>query len=225
MSRSRILPSARAALCMPLACMALLFASGCTRPVTASGEWNEAVPRGQSFSRLLIVGVSPNVNQRCAFEEALAASLRGSATSVTTSCSAIGSGEPLTREAVDKAVAKTDADAVLATRLVTSSAGASEGGTTETRGDAYYKATDFGYTTGYWGIYGIPVVYGQFETMPSVLTVQGAVVIRSDLYATSGPTLVYTVNTKATKLESRDQALLQIAPAIAERLDQAGLLR
>lgn len=198
--------------------------AGCTRPVTADGAWSEGVPRNQTFSRLLVLGVSPDINARCAFEEALVDSLRATGVTARTSCSVLGTKEPLTREAVERGVAAFDADAVVATRLVTASAGLKEGGTIETRGAGYYKATDIGYDTGYWGLYGVPVVYGEFQTAPSVFSVQGAVQIATSVYETRGPTLVYVVQTSATHLEGREQALVQIGPAIAGQMSRDGLI-
>lgn len=198
--------------------------AGCTRPVTSDGAWSEGVPRNQTFSRLLVVGVSPDINARCAFEEALVDSLRATGVTAKSSCTVLGTKVPLTREAVERGVADFGADAVVATRLVASSAGLEEGGTIETRGAGYYKATDIGFETGYWGVYGVPVVYGEFQTAPSVFSVQGEVRIATSVYATSGPTLVYVVQTNATHLESRDQALVQIGPAIATQLSRGGLI-
>ncbi len=43
---------------------------------SVEGEWSENVSRDQTFSRVLVVGVSPNLNQRCGFERAMAAKIR-----------------------------------------------------------------------------------------------------------------------------------------------------
>jgi len=199
--------------------------SACTQPVRVDGSWGEGVPRDQSFSKVLVVGVSPDVNQRCAFEEDLANNLREASVVARASCRELGVKEPLTRENIERAVASFGADAVLATRLVQAGMGLAEGGTTETRGDAYYKPIGYGYETGYWGAYGVPVVYGAFQTAPSVISLQGTATIVSTLFETRGATPVYIVETRAQGFESREQGLTLVTPAIAERLVRAGVVR
>jgi hypothetical protein len=67
-------------------------------------------------------------------------------------------------------------------------------------------------------------VYGTFVTSPSITTLQGNVHVMSRLFETQGAKLIYTVDTKAKDLESRDEALLDITPAIAARLRQEKLV-
>jgi len=210
------------AACLATAGLAVL--AGCATTVSTHAEWNEGAPRDRAYSRLLVIGLTPDINQRCAFEDAVAQNLRNAAVTAKTSCAVLGTHEPITREAVERGIASFDADAVLATHLVEAQAGLEEGGTHETRGAGYYKPVGYGYATGYWGVYGVPVVYGQFETAPSVLSVQGSGRIATSLYETRGATLVYTVETSATDLETRSQALVQIAPAITDRLRKDGLV-
>ena len=207
--------------------LTVVVLAGCAaQSVTSSGEWREGVARDQSFSRVLVVGVSPNINQRCAYEQDLADNLRSATVTARSSCNVMGADkEPLTRESIERAVSSFGADAVLATRLVDSSMGLNEGGTRETRGDAYYKPIGYGYDMGYWGAYGVPVVYGQFQTAPSVITLQGTARITTTLFETHGATPVYTIETMATNLESREQALAEVVPTISKRLQQDGLVR
>jgi hypothetical protein len=214
----------------PLASGALLAVavlSGCAaQTVTSDGLWREGVERNQSFSRVMVVAVSPDINQRCAYEQDMADSLRSTTVTARSSCNVMGAAkEPLTLESVEAAVAAFGADAVLATRLVDSSMGLNEGGTRESRGDAYYKPIGYGYDMGYWGAYGVPVVYGQFQTAPSVITLQGTAQITTTLFETRSATPVYTIETRATNLESREQALAEIVPTISQRLRQDGLIR
>jgi hypothetical protein len=199
--------------------------AGCNRTVSNDAKWGEGVPHSQAFSRLLVVGLSPDANVRCAFENDLAYNLRSPTVTAKTSCSVLGTKEPITRESVERGIASFGADAVLATRLVDASSKLQEGGTAETRGGGYYKATDLGYATNYWGVYGVPVVYGEFQTAPSLFSIRGTIRIMTSVYETRGATMVYSVETKAKNLESREQALVDITPAIAERLRRDGLVR
>lgn len=199
--------------------------AGCSSQVAVDGAWTEGVARQGGFTNILVVGVSPDVNQRCAFEQSMTANLRSDTVQATTSCAAMGTKEPLTRENVEKAVAKVGADAVLATRLVDFSGKAKEGGSADARGGGYYKATDVGYATGYYGYYGVPVVYAEFETAPSVFTATGDARLITNVFETKGAALIYSLDTKAKNLQSREMALAEISPEIVERLRDDGLLR
>lgn len=221
----------------PIAALLLAGAavlSGCAQTVKVKSDWPTDTARNQSFSRVLVVGVSPHYNQRCAFETFLASQIRSAATTVFTSCRALSSSEPLTRENIERAIAEHQADAVLATILVAAEVGAQEGGTSETRGEGYYKATGYGYAMTYFGrygayggydAYGVPVVYGEFRTAPPVTTVQGSVEIATGLFETAGATLVYELTTTARDLGSRADGLAEVSGAIADRLHRDKLVR
>ena len=200
--------------------------AGCAQQVRVSGAWQDDVPRDRSFSRVLVVGVSPDYNQRCAFESVLALQIRSESTTVITSCRAMSSKDPLTLENIERVIAEHQVDAVLATFLVAAEIRGQEGGTNETRGETYYKATGIGYDYyGYYGAYGMPVIYGEFQTAPSIMTVQGQVEITTRLFDTADGTLVYELNTKARDLESREAGLAIITGPIAERLRRDGVIR
>lgn len=214
------------------ACLAgfvLVAAAGCAtnKAVRSDGAWAGDASRNQSFSRLLVVGVSPDINQRCAFEDSMAQALRSANVGAETSCSILGAKEPLTREAVEKAIGSIQADAVLATRPLGGSTQLKEGGTHESRGDAYYKATDvgYGYGYGYYGMYGVPVVYAEFQSAPAEFYLEGGGKVRSEIYDTARAAMVYSVETEAKRLESRSQGLVVVTSSIATDLRKAGLVR
>jgi len=209
-----------------LACLLLVTVAACAgSPVKSDGRWAEGMSGGQSFSRILVLGMTPDTNQRCAFEDSMVQALQDQGVEAAAACAVLGIHEPLTRESVERGVASTGADAVLATRPLGSSVKVKEGGTIETRGDAYYKATDFGYATDYWGVYGVPVVYGEFQTAPAEFYLQGAVRVASALFRTRDAAHVYTVQTDAERVESRQQGMMVVTTGIAERLRRDGLLR
>lgn len=221
----RIAPSPTALFGPVLVLLAAGFLSGCTRQVAVDGNFTEGIARTGGFANFLVVGVTPDVNGRCAFEYSMAASLRSDSVKATASCALMSTKEPLTREGIERVVATLGADAVLATSLIASSAAVKEGGSADARGGGYYKATGFGYETGYWGAYGVPVVYGEFETAPSVFSIRGTARILTKLFETRDATLVYSLDTKAKNLDSREMAIAEITPAIADRLARDGLIR
>ena len=202
-----------------------LSLAGCGSQPTAAGAQQADAPRDQTFTRVLVVGVTPHVNQRCAFEFFLASQIKSESTKGVRSCDAVKEKNPLTLESIEAAIAAQQVDAVVATTLVTAEWGAEEGRGRDERGGGMYKATDAGYATSYYGAYGIPVVYGEFQTAPSITTVTGAVKVITKVYETRGATLVYTVETTAKNLESRDSALASLAESIAKRLRREGLIR
>jgi hypothetical protein len=201
--------------------------AGCERQVRVESSWQENVPHNQTFTRILVVGISPDVNIRCEFEHFLATQLRSESTAAITSCSTMPIEDPLTIESIDKAVAAEQADSVLATILVASNIGAKDGGMNETRGYAEYKATGVGYGGYYGGFgrYGVPVTYVEFQTAAPITTVNGEVDVVSRLFETSGGSLVYELITEAHDLQSRDSALAAITAPMADQLRNDGLIR
>ena len=203
-----------------------MLLSGCVPPAArVKGEWQDGVSRKQSFTKVLIVGVSPDVNQRCKFEAFMASQLRSESTKAIRSCDAVTKKDPLTLSSIEQAVESVQADAVLATILVSREYEAKEGGSRDTRGSAMYKAIDAGFGTGYYGVYGVPVIYGEFATAPAITTLEDEVRVSSGLYQTRDRTLIYTLDTQARNLESTDVALHDVAAAIANQLRRDGLTR
>ena len=201
-----------------------LLLAGCAQPARVSGSRQEGAPRDLTFSKVLVVGVSPDINQRCAFEYALASKISSAQTKAISSCRAMTQKEPLTREGIEAAVASQKADAVVATSLAEKQWDAATSGR-DTRGSGSYKATDAGYATGYYGAYGVPVVYGDFQTTASAKTLRGDIEVTSRVWETSGPPEVHTMATTVKNIESTDQGIIDLATAIAERLRRQGLTR
>jgi hypothetical protein len=204
-----------------LSALLLLSAALSASPSHASvtSAWSDNVSRDQSFSRVLVVGISPDLNQRCAFERALASNIKSANTVAIVSCDAMPPNTPLTRESIEAAVAAKNADAVLATSLISKSWAVKEGGGYDSRGGAYYKATD-----SYYGVYGT-VVAADFQTSAPITTVKGEAHVTSKLYETRGATVVYTVDTKVRNIESTGEGLAAITAPIGKRLRKDGLIR
>ena len=206
---------------------AALFAGPAQAKTSVKGEWAAGAPGKQSFTRVLVVGVSPSVNQRCAFEFFMASRLKSESVQAIRSCDAVKEKTPLTVESIEQAVVAAQADAVLATSLVSRAVESKEGGSRDTRGNASYKATDAGYATGYgyYGVYGVPVIYGEFVAAPAFSIAEGEAQVSSTLYQTKDRAPVFKLQTHARKLESTDAALQEIAAAIADKLRKEGLTR
>jgi hypothetical protein len=216
----------RGRIARPALLLGVAMLAGCGGPqVRATGDWQEGAARGQAFSRVLVVGISPDVKRRCPFERYLAARLESSATVAMASCDVVKQKDPLTRESIDEAIASQKIDAVVATSLISKEWSTKKGGDMDTRGGGSYKATDAGYATGYYGAYGVPVIYGEFTTQASVLTMKGEVRVTTKVFETRNATEVYSLDTIAKDIESQATGLDTVTTPIADRLRRAGLVR
>lgn len=191
----------------------------------AEGAAPDKAPRSKPYTRVLVVGVSPEVSQRCPFERFLAAQIQSASVTALPSCDVVAQKNPLTRESIEAAIASQQADAVVTTALVAMAMKSKEGGSRDTRGHGLYKATDTGFAYGYYGMYGVPVVYGEFQAAPALMEVKGAVEVVSRVYETGAQTMVYEVTTKAKDLGTRESALVELTGKIAKRLRKEGLIR
>lgn len=194
---------------------------GCSG-VSVKGTWQDGASHNQTYTRLLLIGVSPDRDLRCAFEATFGSQLVSAATTVISSCDQMGPKEPLTRENVERVAAATHADAVLATRLVSMNFGHGQGNGLDTRGDSVYKVDDFAY-----GAYGMPVYTVDFQTAPPLTSITSSLNVVTKFYATQGAQLIYTVDTvtKKQEIDSTAATLMTIATPTADRLRHAGLIR
>jgi len=201
--------------------------TGCSSQGKVTGDWAEGVPHNQTFKRVLVVGVSPDLDARCYFERFLAARIRSEHTVAMTSCAAVTKRDPLTRESIEEAVKAKQADAVVATILVSREWHMKKGGDMDTRGGGGYKAVDSGWADYYgaYGVYGVPVVYAEFQTAPSVTTLKTDAEIRTMVYSTRDASLVYTMETVVKGFEGRTEGLDAATTPIAERMRRENLIR
>lgn len=195
----------------------VMLVTACTRPAKVESAWVEGVPRTGPFSNIVVVGVTPNYNTRCRFERMVRDALDGAGVRTVTSCSKLGSKDPLTREALARIVAEVGADAVLSTRLVDGSTRLVEGATDEARDESYYKPIGYGHDPIY-GPYGVPVVYGTFVAEDPAFTLRRTVVVSSNLYEGKGATLVYTLDTTVYDKKTQGEVFQAIGEAITGRL-------
>jgi hypothetical protein len=201
----------------------LVGAAALSASVSASASvksaWVDKAARGKTFSRILVVGISPNIDQRCPFERNLASRLKSESTVAMASCDVVAEKNPLTRESIEAAVAAQNADAVIATSLISKDWDVKQGNTYDSRGGAYYKATD-----AYYGVYGT-VVAADFQTTAPVSMLNGGAHITSKLYETNGKTVVYTLDTTVKNVSSQEAGLIEITSPIGKRLRKDGLIR
>jgi hypothetical protein len=175
---------------------------------------------------VLIVGVSTNFTQRCAFEYSLASQMGGGSTAVFTSCDSMKSKDPLTRPNIENVAVADQVDAVLTTTLVSMQLGEQQGNTRDTRIVPYYQVTGVGWATGPLGEYGVPVAFVQLDTTPSVTMITGDIHVLTKLFDAHGATLIYTMDTiaKSGDVQSTSSGIESITSQIADRLRRDGLI-
>jgi len=199
--------------------------AGCAGNSSSSSTWASGAPRGTTYSRVLVVGVSASEDNRCMFENFLADELSSPSTQVIQSCNQATPVTPPTQESVARMVAATGADAVLATRLVGDHAAVQNDGSRDDRGGYYFKAEGTANAAGPWGFYDLPVVYGQYENQPPLSLLEGEVSVSSNFYSTRKSMLVCTISTTVKDNDTSDNAIASVAEAIADRLRHDGLVK
>jgi hypothetical protein len=199
--------------------LSLAWLSGCAGGSSVKSAWQSAPHL--SFSRILIVGLSTNFDQRCAFEFSLASQFSGGSTQALVSCNSMSPTDRLTRANIGRVVAAEHADAVLTSAVVTLQFGLKQG-----EGTPYYQVTGVGYVTGALGEYGVPVAFVQLETMPAIATVTGHIHLVTKLFDSKDATLLYSLDTqsKDDDLQSTPDAIDTITGLIGDRLRRDGVI-
>jgi len=207
-----------------LTLLALACAAGCAGTSGSTTTWASGAPR-DTYSRVLVVGVSASEDKRCMFEEFLADQLTSPSTQVIQSCNQATPVTPPTQESVARMAATTGADAVLATRLVGAQAAVQNDGSRDDRGGYYFKSEGMTDAIGPWGFYDLPVVYGQYENQPALKMLEGKFTVSSNFYDTQKAMLVTTLSTTVKDNDTTDNAIAAVAEAIADRVRRDGLVK
>lgn len=201
--------------------LSVAWLSGCVGSSgSVKGAWQ--VSPHPSFSRILIVAVSTDFDQRCSFEFSLASQFSGSSTLPIASCNTMMPKDHLTRANIERVVAAQHADAVLTTAIVTVQIGSQAGYTIP-----YYQVVGQGYVTGPMGEYGVPVAFVQLESTQSIPKVTGEVHLLTKLFDTRDATLLYSADTRAKSddIQSSSTAIATITGQIGDRLRRDGVIQ
>jgi hypothetical protein len=193
---------------------------------SVKSSWQESTAGRPSFSKILIVGVSTDFTQRCAFEYSMASQFQGSSTIPFASCDSMTPKDRLTRANIERVAASDHVDAVLTSAVVTLTLGAQQGNTRDTRATPYYQVTGVGWVTGDLGEYGIPVAFVQLESTPSIPQITGEVHVLTKLFGAKDATLLYSLDTKAKTddMQSTSSSIDTITALIADRLRRDGVI-
>jgi hypothetical protein len=194
--------------------------SGCATSSSANGAWQQPAPH-PLFSRILIVGISTNFDQRCAFEFSMASQFTGSSALPLVSCNTMMPKEPLTRANIERLVTALQADAVLTSAVVTLQVGAQASYTIP-----YWQVVGKGYVTGPMGEYGVPVAFVQLESTQSIPQITGEIHVLTKLFDSRDATLLYTadIRAKSDDVQSSATAVETLTGLIAGRLRKDGVI-
>jgi hypothetical protein len=202
-----------------LLALSVAWISGCATSGSADSAWQVPAPH-PSFSKVLIVGISTDYNQRCNFEFAMASQFEGT-TQPVVSCNSMTQTDLLTSANIERVAKAQQADAVLTTTVVTMQVG-SEPGTKI----PYYKVVGVGYATGPLGDYGVPVAFVQLASVKTLPTVTGDAHLLTKIFNVKNAALVYTADTetKADDLQSGSVTIETVTGQIGNRLRRDGVI-
>jgi hypothetical protein len=206
---------------MPLICGALL--AGCAGGNSVSGG-SHGSSSAHAYDRVLIVGLSSDYNQRCAFEFSLMSQLNANTPIAGASCDFLKPEDPLTRANILKVVASTKADAVVTTRALDSQFKAMQGGTMDDKGGVAYKPDDI-YESSFDDGHGVVVGIGEVVQYPPITVVAGTVHLLTRVYDTASKSQIDNFQTKVGNIRSETDFLLDVTPPIADQLRRDGIIR
>ena len=195
--------------------------SGCAGSSSSvKSAWQVPAPH-PVFARILIVGISTDFNQRCAYEFSMASWFSGTSSQPVVSCNSMTPSDQLTRANIERVVLAQHVDAVLTSAIVTFQVSEQAGYKIP-----YYQVTGVGYATGPLGEYGVPVAFVQLASVKTLPTVTGDVHILTKLFDTRDATLVYTLDTqtKTNDLQSTGTGVDTITALISAPLLRDGVI-
>jgi hypothetical protein len=204
--------------------LSVAWVGGCSGNSVKS-SWQQPGPP-TAFSRILIVGISANFNQRCAFEFSLASQFQGSSTTPIVSCNSMTEKDPLRRANIERVVAATHAEAVLTSAVVAMQMSSKQGNNLDTRGTSYYKVSEYGWVTSDLGDYGIPVAFVDLDRSNPTTQITSSVHIVTKLFGVNDKKLLYTLDTetKSQDFESTSSSIETITGQIGGRLRRDGVI-
>ncbi len=221
----RIAPERRL-ICQPpsrlLAGLLIILLAGCGTRTSVTGAWQDGKSRGNAYSHVLVVGVTPSSRARRSFELALAEAIAAGTTQASASIQATGGSAPqLSPEIVTQMVRDTGADAVLVTRLASRKVSVSE--SAGRVGVKTQQPTSLSGGTGLVDLFSLK--YNEYEE-PGEMTARSTAVVETSVYETSNSgRLIYMLTTTSEFKEGRDDVVGDVARAIAGQLRREGLIR
>lgn len=195
--------------------LAALLLAACTKGTKIKPVRHESRPAEAPYSKVLVVGVTPNEGLRWRWERLMAQTLEDRGLTAWSSVKEMGYDTPLNRDNVVVAVRKTGADAVLVSRLIrqdVAAKGVDARKEAKARRREEYIFDFFRYD------------YEEID-VPSYTLLTSTVEINTDLYETTEGRLVYSINTITYQKQTEWEVLDEVTIAIAKRLRRDKMAR
>ncbi|MFO1394920.1 MAG: hypothetical protein U1F09_14250 [Steroidobacteraceae bacterium] len=226
MNRSQVRSSARTSALHGAAALAVLLLAATSARAGSSTEWAPNAPRDHRYAKVLVVGISTSVDNRCNYENFLADQLQSKTVEVIQSCDLEDSPvQPPTRASVAEMAKDSGADAVLTTRFVGANAAVQNDGSRDDRGGYYFKAYGTADMPDAWGFYDLPVTYGDYQNEPALNLLEGNVMVVSQVYSVQDSALVCTIKTTVKDVDTSENAIAAVAEAVADRMRSDGIAK
>ena len=196
--------------------ISLMIFSSCSGGKMAS-TWTDESYEVEYFDKILIVGNSPNVSVRYAFEKELKEKIEKKGVTAISSLEVLPKEEKISKEAFDKYFSDADIDAVLVTRLVKLQETAEfvEGQTTYNQ--AEYKSSGYFYTF-YHSVY-------IENTDPNYFQTERVYQIETSLFKVDGEKLVWHALSESYNPNDALEIIDDQAKNIAKKLSAGGYLK
>ena len=195
--------------------LAVLLA-GCAASDSVVKIYEDAAFESASFNHVLVIGVHKDVRLRRRFEDALVSEISRAGSIATASLSVMAAASAIDRDAVVAVVRRTDADAVMITRVLDSevSVTANEGRSTmeAQRRDDIPLADFFRYD---YVEYQDPMTYSTVRT----------VVLSTDLYNVDDETRIWSVESSSFEKETTGDIVDSASRLISTQLRRDGLIQ
>jgi hypothetical protein len=209
-----------------LAFLAMVIMTGCSS-LSLVNSWKDPAVATRQYRKLLVVGITENVQRRQIFEEVFASEVSKIGAVGIPSYTIIGAGEKPSRALLENAVRKSGADGVITTRL----AGMKE----NRQGRTGFVVTDRGFTNpafsgddiypnDLFDFYGGSVSYATFEHKAVDVTMSTKMTIETNLFDTGTGRLVWSGTATVTDPKGLITISTELADTVVKAMAKDGLM-
>jgi hypothetical protein len=200
--------------------------SGCAS-VSLQDSWKDPNVTAKPYQKILIVGIADKTQMRQIFEEVFESEITKKGTVGIASYTITGVKDKPSRAALEEAVKKSGADAVITARMV-SLKKKKDVRTGFVMTDRGYTNTNFSgaevYPTDLYSFYGGTVAYATFDHKPVEVTTSTRATIETNLFDTGTGRLVWSGTSSAVDPEGVITFSKDLANTVIKAMSKDGLL-
>lgn len=192
----------------------VLSSSGCASSTGAAGTASYANTDKGPYSNFLVVAIEDNYTSRAQFERTVVSQLKQRGASGTPFYQAAGGNKPVNRDTVRAALAGSDFDAVLVTRVLSSDA------------DMEVKAESAAAKVSRRNDTPVDFFRYNYEELdePGSITVHTAATLATNLYAVTGEKQIWSYEVASSDSENVGQLIDKMAARIVRQLQRDKLI-